>query len=637
MEGRNYKIISDFPGYRAKEEYTKLPPGTLVYPSKNVVTNTAGRVQKVKGYAVDGDESATPDNGIQGWYDFDNKNDTRRNIRSGFLTVAANDGKVQYRYQDDTTIPSTITWKTILSGLSNVSFSFTSYWDTTELKKLCLFVNGDGNVYEWNGFVGTVASTTVNTIVLTGTLTAAQQGVYSTRNMIVTINGTNYTYTGVSGNTLTGVTANPTGEANGSVVHQAVVTNAVSAMAPAAFITFATPDLIKKGVQNAIYYGSSKSSLVFMSKVDNFKDCTVTSPQRVVGEGMLFVLDAPARAFVPQETGALATTSMLISAGQNYWYRETRELTSDLLKETIQLKPLRTGRLQGAFSEKCVTRTKNGVTYLGNDNVINVLGQISNQYVPELTDISYSIIDEMTEYDFTGGSTYYYRNFIYQSIPLSGIIRAYNKTDPSREYWEAPIQYPVAGFYVTEDGELGGHGYGSSESYLLFKDHRFRANPTDEGFAIPAYAFFAPFAHTTHLPNSRVAIANRSETKVTEELFIDGYMSVNTILGAGLNFDLDGCVTSKLVELDGSDIAITCPITAAGPIGTGSFGTSILGGGLVEPTRPPYFNVIPTFDKQQYRFEQVFFYDEGIDTQWEIISFGTDAQQSPEQETSIRK
>lgn len=636
MSKRSFQLTTDFPGYRAKEEPTKLAPGTLVYPSKNVVTNTAGRIQKVKGYSLDGDASQTSDNGIQGWYDFDNKNDTRRCLRSGFLTSAANDGKVQFRYKDTTVFPAVFTWKTILSSLTSATCSFASFWDTTELMRLCLFVNGDGNVYEWNGFVGTLASTTVNTIVFTGTLTAQQQGVYTTRNKTVTINGNDYTYTGVSGNTLTGVTVDPTGEANGSVAFQKVVTNAVAGMAPAGFITFAKPTIIAKGTQNIVYYGSSASSQVWMSKVDNFADCTSTSPVRVVGEGNLYILDAPARAFVPQETGAVETTAMLISAGRNFWYKELRTLDSTLTKETLQLIPLRTGRLQGALGERFTTRTKNGIAYLGNDAVINVLGQVDNQYVPQLTDLSASIIDDMSGYNFTGGAIYYHKNYLYQSVPSLGIIRIYNMTDPNRQYWEAPVQYPLSGFYVTEDGELGGHGYGSSESYLLFNGYRFRVNPTDDGFAIPAYAYFAPFAHLTHIPGRRVYFPNRTETKMTEELFVDGYMSVNTILSVGLNFDLDGCVQSKVKTISGNNAAITCPFSEEGSLGTAPFGTKILGDGLIAPTRPPYFNAVPTYDKYQYRFEQVFFYDEGLDTQWELISWGTDGEPTAEIDTDIR-
>lgn len=639
MSKRSYQLTTDFPGYRAKEEPTKLAPGTLIYPSKNVITNTAGRVQKVSGYALDGDASTTPDNGIQGWHDFDNKNDTRRCLRSGFLTSAANDAKVQFRYKDTSVFPAVISWKTILSSLTSAKFTFAPWYDATELMVLCLGVNGDGNVYEWNGAVATILSSTVNSITIAGAQTVVQSGFYSTRNKQIVVNGTTYTYTGVSGTTFTGITVDPTGEAVGSVLWQLPVTNAISGMSPAGFTSF-KPDIIQTDVFNSAYYGQSSlgvsgSSNLFISKVTDFKDCNFTSPIRVVGEGYFKAFNAPIRALVPQQTGASSST-MMIFVGKNGIYKEERSLDSTGANEHLDFYPLRTGRLQGAFSQNCVTRTKNGIIYLANDNVVNEFGQVSNEYVPQLTDLSFSIIDDMSGYNFSGSATYYHKNFIYQSVPSLGIIRAYNMTDPNRQYWEAPIQYPVSGFYVTEDGEFGGHGYGSSESYLLFTGHRFRANPTDDGFIIPAYAYFAPFAHLTHIPGRRIYFPNRTQTKVTEELFVDGFMSVNTILGVGLNFDLDGCVVSKVKFIDGSNAAITCPFSEDGSLGTAPFGSKILGDGLIAPTRPPYFNAVPTYDKYQYRFEQVFFYDEGLDTQWELISWGTDAEPTSEIDTDIR-
>ena len=630
---RKYDIIDDFPGYRAREEQTKLAPGYLVYPSQNVVTNVAGRVQSVLGYSLDGDESTTPDNGIQSNFDFDNKRDTRRNIRAGFLNTGT-DGRVQYRYK---TSSGVVSWRNLLTGLTNTSFSFDKFFDTTDLVNLCLFVNGDGNMYEWNGAVATVLSTTVNSITLSGALTVAQMGFYTTRDKKLIINGNEYLYTGNSGTTFTGITTDPTGEGVDSIIHQKPVTTAVSTFTGTGVATF-LPTIIKRGVKNQLYIGAADSNQVFVSKVNNFKNYAYTTPLRVVGEGYLYILDAPPRAFVPQETGNSESAIMLISAGRDYWYREISTIqvnaTAGTATEQLEIKPLRTGRLQGAFQEKAVSRVKNGVAYLGNDAVVNILGQVSNQYVPELTDLSFSIINDMSGYNLTGAAIFYHRNFIYLTIPRHGIIRAYNRTDPQREYWEAPIGYPITDFYVTDDGELGGHGYAVSESYLLFTGHRFRANPTDEGFPIAAIATFAPYPHKNGYGN-----IDRVHTKTTEELWIDGYMSSNTTLDVGLICNLDGCSVTKPKTVVGSNTKITCPVTEGGSFGDSPFGTNILGDGLVVPTRPPYFNVIPTFDKTNnvYRFEQVYMSSYGIDYEWEIISFGTDSVQSKEDNNDIRQ
>ncbi len=625
-----YDIIDDFPGYRAREEETKLHPGTLVYPSMNVTTNVAGRIQRVPGYAVDGDESSDPDNGIQSNYDFDNKRDARRNIRAGFLTSAANDGKVQYRYKDS---DGNIVWKDILTGLSSCEFSFTSFWDITDLVNLCLFANGDGNIYEWNGAVATFSSATVNTITIQGSLNTVQAGFYSTRNKQLILGGVTYTYTGSTGSQFTGVTPDPTagGHSVGDVLHQKVVTNAVSGFSGTGVSSF-VPTLLKRGVKNQLYLGARDSNQVFISKVNIFSDYAYTTPLRVVGEGFLYNLDAPPRAFIPQETGNNEAAIMLISAGRDYWYREISTIqvnsTAGTATEQLELKPLRNAKLQGVLHERAASRVKNGVAFLGNDNVVNILGQISNQYVPEMTDLSFSIINDMLGYDFTDAAVFYHRNFIYLALPVHGIIRAYNMTNPERQYWEAPFQYPVSDFYVTEDGEIGGHGYGSSESYLLFTGNRFRANTTDEGFPINGIAVFAPNPHKS-----------RIKTKTTEEVWVDGYISANTTLYLTLGLGLDGCKITKVKTISGTDPAATCPISEGGSFGDSPFGTQILGDGLVSPSRPPYFNKVVTFDtgESAYRFEQIALSSQGDDEEWEIISFASDSRETREDNNDIRE
>lgn len=627
---RDYDIVDDFPGYRAREEETKLKPGFLVYPSMNVITNVAGRVQSVPGYTLDGAASSDPDNGIQSNYDFDNKRDARRNIRAGFLTSAANDGKVQYRYKSS---DRTITWYDILTGLSSCEFSFTSFWDTTDLVNLCLFANGNGNIYEWNGAVATFSAATVNTITIQGTLNTIQAGFYSTRDKQLVLGGITYTYTGATGSQFTGVTPDPTagGHSVGDVLHQKVVTNAVSGFSGTGVSSF-LPSLIKRGVKNQLYIAAADSNQVFVSKVNDFSDYAYSAPLRVVGEGFVYNLDAPPRAFIPQETGNNESAIMLISAGKDYWYREISTIqvnsTAGTATEQLELKPLRNAKLQGVLHERAASRVKNGVAFLGNDNVVNLLGQISNQYVPEMTDLSYSIINDMLGYDFTDAAVFYHRNFLYMTVPAHGIIRAYNMSDPERQYWEAPIQYPISDFYVTEDGEIGGHGYGSSESYLLFAGNRFRANPDDDGFPINAIAVFSPTPHKS-----------RVRTKTTEEVWVDGYMSANTTLYLTLGLGLDGCKITKVKSILGNDPSATCPISEGGSFGDSPFGTQILGDGLVSPSRPPYFNKILTFDKTEsaYRFEQVAFSSGGYDEQWEIISFASDAEDTREDNNDIRE
>lgn len=640
MAGRSYQIIDGFNGYRAREENTLLGPQTLVQGSQNVVINTAGRVASVRGYATDGDESQTPDNGIQASYGFDTGKNYRRNMRAGFLN-AGNDAKLQFRYKDPVT--AVVSWKSILTSLASASFSFDgNYWDITDSVKLLLFVNGDGTMYEWNGSVVLAASTGVNTLTKQGTTTWQQEGSYSTRNRVYTNirTGVDFTYTGGQTTTiLTGVTPDPSlaDIVVGDMFVQKVVQTLITTFLPAAIQTF-KPTLIKRGVKNQMYIGQSDSNVVWVSGVNAYMNYSFTAPTRIVGEGYTYYLDAPPRAFVPQELGATFDAGMIIYAGKDWIYREKSTLSSDLTKEVLEIKPLRTGRLQGSLSEKAVVRMKNGIAYISNDNVVNLLGQIDQQYVPMLTDLSAAIINDMIAYDFTGAALFYHRNYLYMTVPKSGLIRIYNMTNPNAkiEFWEAPVGYPLSDLYVTQDGEIGGHGYGSSESYLLFTGYRFRANSVDEGFPIDARAFFAPYPHRKHIQGMRGYFPNRTENKATEEMWADGYISESTTLTMGLKFDLDGCSTVKIKQLLGSDLRAVCLPAGDGGLGEAIHGGNPLGGVNAAAALPPYFNVIKTFDKTPNRFEQSFFTSYGIDFRWELISYATDSLPAKEDQTDIR-
>ena len=140
-----YRLVSKFKGYHAREDPTMLTPDVLVSPSQNVLIKTSGRIASVQGYTLDGAASSTADSGILSNFDFTTFKGDVRNLRAGFLTTAGNDGKLQYRYltgAGTTLSPYVVNWVDLKTGLTNVRLSYTEYWDNSALVKLCLFVDG---------------------------------------------------------------------------------------------------------------------------------------------------------------------------------------------------------------------------------------------------------------------------------------------------------------------------------------------------------------------------------------------------------------------------------------------------------------------------------------------------------------
>jgi hypothetical protein len=644
----DYGLVSKFLGYRAREDHTTLPLGTMISPSKNVVMETSGRIAHVRGYALDGSASTVIDSGILSNVDFINFKGDVRNMRCGFLTSAANDGKLQYRYITGT---STINWVNLKTGLTNVRLSFTpDYWDNTLYVKNLLWVDGSNNIFKWNGAVTTFASATVNTVTKQGTGTWASEGFSATGSIV--IGGVTATYSGGSATTtLTGVSVDFSATSVDAIVHQDVVTVALSAMtAPPTITNFSTfaPTVIGLGKGNQVYLGSSSNNTVCISKVNDYTNYTFTTTGagRIAGEGWTQVLQSPPVKFIAQETNANSTTTttsdVFCSYGTNSWgvFTLTVQITADSTgvqkaSEKIEFIILKTAALQGAKSERLAGKMKNNIVFVGNDNVANFFGQMSYQFVPAMVDFSYPIIDDMNSYDFTDGSVFYYKNYVYVTIPRSGIIRIYNMTDQTNQYssyvrdfedvtkqpwfWEAPVTYPISGFYVTPDKGLCGHSFTTSESYQLFTGGSFNGQDIDVN---------ATFSYDDK--------GDRTQSKGSNEIWIEGYIKQNTTLSAEIIGDLDAFETSQTVTVDGSDNTIVAYGSGAHSLGTTSLGSAPIGGAETSSSiLPAWFHTAKTYVQVPFYLESVSFSTKGVDLDWKLVCFGTNAGMTAEGNNAI--
>lgn len=620
-------IVSDFKyGYRNREDITNLPTGVLVVGSQNVLVNTASRVQVRDGYCVDG-ASSIVNAPIKGGYQFITKGNGERVLRTGFLTSAGNDGKMQFRYEDTA---GAVTWTDLLTGLTSTSYNFTTWWDATELSRLCLFVNGSTNIYEWNGAYDTVASITSNTIVMTNAI--GTSGFYSTRDKKIKIRGVEYTYTGISSSTFTGVSPDPTAQgANtpiaGDVAFQSIVTIAqASFTGTAGYIPPATfnIDLIST-LNNQVYYGSTESPTVYMGALSDTKyyDFTVASP-RIPGNGSKASIDDNLVAFIPQED------VMYITAGKNYWYNTklsqsvTYNGTIAVTTETFDVKLLKSNNLQAAKSQSLVNNMGNMVIMVNNEPAFEQFGRIENILgTPQTVNLSDPIKNDFDTYDFTDGSVYSWRRYLLVAIPKSGIIRIFNLTTKA---WESPQTIPVTSFY-TIDGGLYGHSSITSESYELFTG---KSDRMISGVGQPILAN-ASFSYQNY--------GTRTEKKSFNEFYIEGYINSNTSLDCSINYELDGCMTTQTFTLDGSDKTVVCIPSDESSFGKVSFGKEKIGGDKSSSLTglSPKFRVIKTSSRVPFYENQFSFSIFGKDQSFELIAFGANVMITPDANSDIKQ
>ncbi len=470
---------------------------------------------------------------------------------------------------------------------------------------------------------GTGATVDVLSIVTGGTITKegsqtwSEVGFENTSSTLVqsiTIHGVSYSYYGgANTNTLFGVSPDPSLASPaiiaGDIAHQTVVTvpNSTTTGLPATLANSLIGNL-----KNQIYIGSLVNNQVYVSKINTFTDYSFTTPVRKVGEGAILTLDSTPVAFVPQED------AMYISAGKDQWYSTQFQLSSDLASETLTIQRLKTTTQQGAQSQALTSKIRNNVVFVSFEPILNSLGRVSDVVLtPQVSDLSFPIVDDMNSYDFTDGDVFYYRNYIYVAIPQESVVRVYNMTnaqdsansdvsDPNF-YWEAPLTLPISRFSII-DGDLYGHSYQTSESYKLFDGYNFNGAPID------ARAVFSYQNYGT-----------RSHKKGFNEFYSEGYISPSTTLTLTNTYEIDGCSNNRMYDLSGTNNQFVCIIGNNSSLGKSSLGKNPLGSSLEQTSAnelPPKFRWIRTFPDQYFYEHQIAYSSLGVDQQWEILSFG---------------
>lgn len=620
LKAGEFSLVYDYPyGYRNREDVTNLPPGVLIEGSQNVLTNTAGRVQIRQGYALDGATSSV-NAPILASFDWMTRGNGERHLRAGFLTSAGNDGKLQFRYQHPTT--GVVTWIDLLTGLTTVAYNFTTFWLVTEALRVCLFVNGTSNIFEWNGAYTELLSSTANTITKAGS-TWLDTGFYSTGTRSVIINGTTYTYTGGDGTTtLTGVTPSPIAEPVGSVVFQTVRTTANSAMT--AITSTFTNGLIRV-LNNQIYLGSLTSSVFWLSKVNSYTDYSASTP-RQAGEGGSLILDQNLVGFVVQGSESAAT--MYVSAGKDLWYKIT---FTDFVSatgasgQTLGAVLIKNGRQQGAISQAFMSTMKNNTITVTNEVTIDLIGVMENFLTQiQTNNISDSIKIDIDSYNFTNGSISYFQYNILVALPAQGIVLIF---DVDRKVWQSPQILPITRFYI-HNGQLYGHSSFTSESYKLFT-----------GYADRVYSMFVGSPITAIWKFSFENYGSRDILKSANYLYLEGYLNANTIATATITYELDGCATEKDFSVDGSDNSIVCIRPIQGDLGKEPLGKQKLGGAGNTSIQnlPPKFRVEKSFNNTDFFESSISLQVSGIDNRLELIAFGLNATQSTQLPIQIRQ
>lgn len=454
-------------------------------------------------------------------------------------------------------------------------------------------------------------------ITLQGTNTWAQLGFYtSTTNRSVIINGVVFTYTGGESTlTITGVNPDPTaqGLAAGMPIVQGVINIPNSSITgiPATF----GQNLIAS-MNNQIWYGSTTSRAVYMSKQNNFTDVSFSSP-RLPGEGGVFYLDATPTGFGVLESNSKNQSqndAMLVSAGTDFWYQFVFTLSTNLQNESVVVRRMETSAQSAAQTQGAIAKVKKNLVSLSFEPTLDYVANLEKIEGPKTLPISDPVKNDFNSYNFANVHALFFQSNVYVAVPKQSLLLIYNL---AKGYWEAPQILPIQRLSII-GGLLYGHSNQVNETYRLFYGTNDNGNPIN---AIAAFSY-----HNYGMPTDK---------KNFTEVMVEGYISSNTTLATNILYDFGGATGIKTKNINGNGVYfsagnVNVPLnrkTIFNPAVDPDLGKNQLGGqpiGTIPPlaTTLAKFRIILTFSKLDFWECQIVFQSNDIDQQWELLKFG---------------
>ena len=589
-----FDIITNPLGYINKREITNCDPRFLVTGSKNMVINDGDKVGTRLGYTRDGQArvvTRTHDSST----DWASKWGLKV-VKSG-QGATANTGKLKVRSTDYNT--DTIIYQDILSGLTTTTFNYSTWWNSTENQDVLLIVDGSSTLRMWSGGMGYVDAQAGGgtTLTLLGGGTWKQSGFLSSlAGRAVTIAGTSYTYTGGENTAvLTGVAVLPAITV-GTFVSQTVVNNTSITGLPSTF-TFDVIDV----QNNHVWLGDTESREGYVSKSTNYIDYTYTTPVRLPTDGWKMTFDNCIVGFVQDDN------VMYVTAGNQDYYKVTRNMTADGQGETFKVDKLRSGPGQAPISANAIIRVKNGIIIITQEHTVDWLTNIQNISTPQSLPLSDPIKNDFDSYELTGVTGKYINNQLYVAIPAENITRIY---DFDKALWFPPQDIPVA-FFSIIDNHLYGHSNSSDVSYKL------EDGLTDDGVAID---FVAAFAYRQY--------GDRTVYKNYDEYYNELYMSGATNVTVTHRYEYGGAESVVEKVISGTDTGLIFAPAYDASLGKEPLGSSPLGSTSTDVTELNKYRCIHELKKVDFFENQILFSSSDKSAQFEILAHGPNIQMS---------
>lgn len=615
-----------FVGYISSTDRTIVSPNALVKGSKNMFLKLSGNWANREGLKLRGeaDDELAPIVADFVW-------NTSLGKTIPLRVVDFGSGQGELEFETDVGTPGSLLWRPLIQGLDLTRFVFDSWWDDTLKKDELLCVKGDPVIHKWSGGMGVVASTTMDTITLTED--AVSLGFESSGGSLTVDTALGaFTYSGISGNTLTGVVGDPTSIPAGFFINQDVDDTDTTSS-----IGFDNDFL--KVINNQVYVGSYTSRLTAISSQSDYTDYTVPAV-RAPGNPELLTLDAPGRGI------GLRAGAAHIFAGTSYLHIVNfQQITvGAVLTEQTTAPRQDLANLQAALAHEFIDTVGDSLIYLSQENQVVAYGSYRNINTPKYPSLSLAVRTELQAEDFTGGCLRCSDEFIFVTAPLSGITYIHQtreKVDPqgnitAQRFWHTPHVWNVSRICVI-DGVLFGHSNANPTIFQLFDTDQWHDDSSNLSLDNVTYENIPYYCVARHAYRNH----GRRQGRINfDKIYFEGYMTQGTQLDAFVLAEYQGAKSIQNPNINSIEKPAYFFIGANSPsLGDSPLGDNPLGDGIIDDPNDqeflPKFRAICNVNIKNCFEYQIIEYSNTLDARWEILCMGTNAQFAPNQQATF--
>lgn len=448
---------------------------------------------------------------------------------------------------------------------------------------------------------------------------------------IFRINGsdTEYAYTGgMDTATLTGITPVLPAIAADTVVIQIVLEVANT---PAEGFD---NDFIKT-IGNQLHVGSYSSRLIYISANDDFTNFTVPSP-RTAGSPELLTLDDNPRGISVRQGNAH------IPAGIYAWYviSYTDITVGASLTQQTNVDKQEVAAQTTALAHEFIDTVGDDIIYMDQEHQVRVYGIFRNIVQAKYPSLSQPVKEELMEVDFTGGALRAIGDIVYITSPVTGFTYIHETREAidgtgniiAERLWHPPQTYQASRIALINGIEYA-HSAVNPQIYQIWDTLQWHDDsPSDEPIAYDCTAAFA-YQNTDR----------RQGMTALDKLYTEGYMTEGTELLGMVLADYQGASGIAAVTINSIESPAKFFSGAVSPsLGDSSLGENPLGIPLSEAEDDqetlPKFRAINDLTPANCFEYQVIIYSQEVDSRWEILAFGTNAQVTRNQQaTFLRK